>query len=282
MPSEDHRSLTPTPIVDQKPSYQQGRSSSDIASVTTVAKKRSSTSMDEKWSRKSVDAETTTLYAASTIGGMSITKSFQSLPTRGLGGLSSASSSSEDLPFQGRFSRSELSRVLGEEAIIHTAEIETIPCAGIRISYGRLCGLMAWRFVVRFPGVKTPRTKSVVGNFILDTGAQTSHIAPQILSALDYKGDMTPGQSVKLCIQGVEHQCVVGEYGEASTLSADYLISGGLALHFAWRMDAPILYVESSKLLADVPRTISRRYSIQEKVMSLIDKVRPRSKYPDS
>ncbi|KAF8807871.1 hypothetical protein BYT27DRAFT_6592042 [Phlegmacium glaucopus] len=44
---------------------------------------------------------------------------------------------------------SQLAHALGPDNIPHTTEIETVPCAGIRIPYGPLTGLLAWRLVVR-------------------------------------------------------------------------------------------------------------------------------------
>ena len=46
-------------------------------------------------------------------------------------------------------STSQLAYALGPDSIPHTAEIDTLPCAGIRIPHGTLTGLLAWRLVVR-------------------------------------------------------------------------------------------------------------------------------------
>ncbi|KAJ3504798.1 hypothetical protein NLJ89_g7751 [Agrocybe chaxingu] len=43
----------------------------------------------------------------------------------------------------------QLEMVLGPDNAPHSTEIETIPCAGVRIPYGPLSGLMGWRLVVR-------------------------------------------------------------------------------------------------------------------------------------
>lgn len=44
---------------------------------------------------------------------------------------------------------SQLAYALGPDNLPHTTEIDTIPCAGIRIPHGALTGLLAWRLVVR-------------------------------------------------------------------------------------------------------------------------------------
>ena len=44
---------------------------------------------------------------------------------------------------------SQLAYALGPDNIPHTTEIDTVPCAGIRIPHGALTGLLAWRLVVR-------------------------------------------------------------------------------------------------------------------------------------
>ncbi|KAF8913160.1 hypothetical protein CPB84DRAFT_1957528 [Gymnopilus junonius] len=43
----------------------------------------------------------------------------------------------------------QLSRALGPDNTPHFTEIDTIPCAGVRIPQGSLTGLLAWRLVVR-------------------------------------------------------------------------------------------------------------------------------------
>ncbi|TFK24583.1 hypothetical protein FA15DRAFT_669456 [Coprinopsis marcescibilis] len=42
-----------------------------------------------------------------------------------------------------------LADAIGPDNVGHTNELDAIPCAGIRIPYGRFKGLLAWRFVVR-------------------------------------------------------------------------------------------------------------------------------------
>jgi hypothetical protein len=156
-----------------------------------------------------------------------------------------------------------------------------MPCAGIRIKYGgTLSGLIVWRFVVRFGGSPMDRAlnrnNAVVGNFILDTGSPKSIISPDILAAMGYRGTMEPGQSITLLIQGVEIRCLVGDRGECSTLSMDFLIAGSLTLYFDTRLDAPVLYVESNggkSSMEHIPQTVSRRPTFHQKVKSFIGKV---------
>ncbi|KAF8167588.1 hypothetical protein B0H34DRAFT_22780 [Crassisporium funariophilum] len=50
---------------------------------------------------------------------------------------------------------SQLASALGPDTTPHSTEIDTVPCAGVRIPHGPLTGLLAWRLVVRLP----PRTK---------------------------------------------------------------------------------------------------------------------------
>lgn len=45
----------------------------------------------------------------------------------------------------------DLSHALGPDNICFTTEIDSIPCAGVRIAFGPLAGLLAWRLVVRRP-----------------------------------------------------------------------------------------------------------------------------------
>jgi hypothetical protein len=159
-----------------------------------------------------------------------------------------------------------------------------MPCAGICIRHGKLHGLMVWRFVVRFSGTPleraTSRNNAVIGNFILDTGSPSSLISPEILAALSYRGNLQPGSQVTLLIQGVETRCTVGYYGEASRLSMDFLIAGSLTLHFAARLDAPVLYVESDLAncsMENIPQTVTRKHTLHRRVKSLFDKVIPLS-----
>jgi hypothetical protein len=90
--------------------------------------------------------------------------------------------------------RTELSRVVGADMMTPMNEISSIPCAGVRISHGHLSGLMAWRFVLRLDGSGSKR--SVVTNFILDTGNKDTYIPPEALTALGYRGKMKSASSL--------------------------------------------------------------------------------------
>ncbi|KAF8882089.1 hypothetical protein BD779DRAFT_1675077 [Infundibulicybe gibba] len=143
-----------------------------------------------------------------------------------------------------RNNHDELTKAMGEDGIPQTTEIDTIPCAGVRIPHGKLSGLIAWRLVVRLVG--THRTgRSVVTNFILDTGRQHSSISRETLLSLRYEGDVSPGESLRVVIQGVETECVVAEEGDASRLSVQFLAGGSLSLCFDACLGTPVLYVDS-------------------------------------
>lgn len=89
--------------------------------------------------------------------------------------------------------RSELNRMIGVDMMAPSTDIATIPCAGIRITHGRLTGLMVWRFVVEldFPAKQAGfQRKSVITNFILDTGSGHSPVPPETLEALGYTGSL--------------------------------------------------------------------------------------------
>ncbi|KAF9269524.1 hypothetical protein L218DRAFT_850983 [Marasmius fiardii PR-910] len=193
--------------------------------------------------------------------------------------------------------RSELARVIGIDTIPPTTEISTIPCAGIRISHGKLAGLMAWRLVVSLDHKEECMTKrqlmkqrhwkdvqlgkSMITNFILDTGCATSPVPQETLRALGYRGSYRPGTEVMLRIQGVRTKCVIGHMGEAGRLGSQFMTSGSLTFYFAQKMDAPVLYVadESGSGPRDIPRTVepdrkSRRLSIKEGVTALMSSLR--------
>ncbi|TFK70250.1 hypothetical protein BDN72DRAFT_551809 [Pluteus cervinus] len=222
---------------------------------------------------KSSDPDSKALYPARTFGRKSSVTSFVYAPEV---------PSNDDVRFksthQDRFSRADLSEAIGEECLVHTTEIESMPCAGIWIRYGHLRGVVAWRFVVQL--YKTSLidylcAPHIIGNFILDTRARNSIIAPEILAALKFKGNAQPGQPVMLVIQGIAIQCVVGEYGEASVLSSDFLIAGGLVLYFDTALNAPVLYFKSGKPPENIPHTVSRPYTIRQLVKSFIEALRP-------
>ncbi|KAF9566987.1 hypothetical protein CPC08DRAFT_758611 [Agrocybe pediades] len=62
-----------------------------------------------------------------------------------------ASSSSTSTDVNSQTKTALLSAVLGADALPYTTEIDSIPCAGLRIPNGPLKGLLAWRLVVRLP-----------------------------------------------------------------------------------------------------------------------------------
>lgn len=70
--------------------------------------------------------------------------------------LSASVSHPSQAPIPALTTISQLAYVLGPDNIPHTTEIDTVPCAGIRIPNGALTGLLAWRLVVRLP----PTTKA--------------------------------------------------------------------------------------------------------------------------
>ncbi|KAL0581676.1 hypothetical protein V5O48_000379 [Marasmius crinis-equi] len=222
-------------------------------------------------------------------------KDFISNPRSSIGSMSTLLVS--DSSGLSRPMRSDLARVIGLDMIPPTTEISTIPCAGIRISHGRLAGLMAWRLVVTLDDQKESTTKrqqmkqrhwkdvpvgkSVITNFILDTGCVASPIPQETLIALGYRGNSRPGTEVMLRIQGVRTKCVVAQTGEAGRLGSQFMTSGSLTFYFAQKMDAPVLFVadESGNGPSDIPRTVepdrkSRRLSIKDGVTALMCSLR--------
>ncbi|KAL0071179.1 hypothetical protein AAF712_001741 [Marasmius tenuissimus] len=220
------------------------------------------------------------------------TKQFLTAPRSSMGSMSTVLASSSSTPSPP--TRSELARVVGIDMITPTTEISTIPCAGIRICHGRLVGLMAWRLVVSLYDQKegttrrqqmkqrhwkdVPLGKSVITNFILDTGCAMSPIPQETLRALGYRGSYRAGTEVMLRIQGVPTKCVIAEMGEAGRLGSQFMTSGSLTFYFAQKIDAPVLYVadESGNGPSDIPRTVepdrkSRRISIRDGVTALMN-----------
>lgn len=63
----------------------------------------------------------------------------------------------------------EVERIVGDDNAPHTTEIDTIPCAGLRIMHGPLKGLFAWRLVVRVDHSSSPAGEGL--------GAGSSHSA---------------------------------------------------------------------------------------------------------
>ncbi|KAJ6538104.1 hypothetical protein B0H19DRAFT_1181717 [Mycena capillaripes] len=160
--------------------------------------------------------------------------------------------------------RSEINRVTGADMMKPVNEIDTIPCAGVRISHGPLAGRMAWRLVVQLDSSNTQsRSKlpsaaraSVVTNFILDTWSEESYVPPDALVALGYRGRMSPGSEVILLIQRVKTKCLVASPEEAGRLGLSFLTAGSLKYYFDASLIAPVLYDGSSECPSHVPQTI--------------------------
>ncbi|KAK0194166.1 hypothetical protein F5146DRAFT_1034531 [Armillaria mellea] len=186
-----------------------------------------------------------------------------------------------------QLNRTELNKVMGADMVTPTTDITTIPCAGLRISHGKLAGLMGWRFAVELdtsPSSKYSGTSrnSVVTNFILDTGIGKSHVPSDTLIALGYTGSLKPGAEVALRIQGIRTKCVIAHEGEAGRLCGQFLTSGSLTLYFDTKLDAPVLYVaDDNPDAASIPRTIqpisSPRLSLKAAVNALLAFRVPRS-----
>ena len=71
---------------------------------------------------------------------------------------------------------SQLAYALGPDSIPHTTEIDTVPCAGIRIPHGALTGLLAWRLVVRL----APPAKQKQGWWNDHTNRRNNHSSPTV------------------------------------------------------------------------------------------------------
>ncbi|KAK7449250.1 hypothetical protein VKT23_013395 [Stygiomarasmius scandens] len=207
-------------------------------------------------------------------------KSFRSFSAA----LTSSSSSSRPL-------RSDLTKVMGPDPILPTTEISTVPCAGVRIPYGKLTGLMAWRFVVELddPPDSSHRQKQkqklkniprpgIVSNFILDTGSSESHVSQETLRALGYKGSYKAGTEISLRVQGVCTKCLVARYGEAGRLGGKFMTSGSLTFYFDHKLAAPVLYSgDTNDRPSNIPRTVNidpqrkaRRHSLRNSVYSIM------------
>ncbi|KAJ6605476.1 hypothetical protein DFH09DRAFT_1353899 [Mycena vulgaris] len=159
--------------------------------------------------------------------------------------------------------REELNRALGDDMMPPMTEIHSIPCAGVRIPYGELSGLMAWRFVIQLDhSIQEYMFSSsvqavVITNFILDTGSKNSYVPAKTLAALDYLGTTRPGTEVLLRIQGVPMKCIVAHPGDAGRVGISFMNAGSLTYYFDTSLVAPVLYDWSRERPADVPRTIS-------------------------
>jgi hypothetical protein len=71
---------------------------------------------------------------------------------------------------------SQLAYALGPDSVPHTTEIDTVPCAGIRIPHGALTGLLAWRLVVRL----APPTKEKRGWWNNYTDERNNYSEPTV------------------------------------------------------------------------------------------------------
>ncbi|KAK7042134.1 NAD(P)H oxidase regulator [Favolaschia claudopus] len=164
---------------------------------------------------------------------------------------------SDDSPVVGAIfsapKRAELNRVVGNDMTAPLNDIDSIPCAGARISHGHLLGLMAWRFVVRLDG-SSPGLPSVVTNFILDTGSKDTYVPAEVLVSLG-RGRVEPGTEVTVRIQGIKVKCLVAESGDAGRVGISFMTAGDLTYYFDSPRTAPILYYGSERP-AHVPRTI--------------------------
>ncbi|THU98506.1 hypothetical protein K435DRAFT_29228 [Dendrothele bispora CBS 962.96] len=187
---------------------------------------------------------------------------------------------------------------MGSDPILPTTEIISIPCAGVRIPYGKLSGLMAWRFVVELdtdPSNSKQKRSSrqsqsqsqlpkglprpgVVSNFILDTGSSSSHVSQETLKALGYKGIYKAGTEVHLRIQGVSTKCLIARYGEAGRLGGQFMTAGSLTFYFDTKLNAPVLYAgDTNERPTDIPRTVTldpnrkaRRNSLRDSVYAIM------------
>ncbi|KAF7366274.1 Amidase signature enzyme [Mycena sanguinolenta] len=137
--------------------------------------------------------------------------------------------------------RIELNRVVGADMLKPMSEINSIPCAGVRISHGPLAGLMAWRFVIQLDG---SGSHSIVTNFILDTGNKDSYIPPIALTALGYRGLMSPGAEVTVRIQGIKTRCIIAHPEDAGRVGLSFTSAGSLTYYFDSGLVAPVLYGE--------------------------------------
>ncbi|KAJ7481932.1 hypothetical protein FB451DRAFT_1394532 [Mycena latifolia] len=159
--------------------------------------------------------------------------------------------------------RVELNRAVGPDMMKPMTEIHSIPCAGVRIAHGPLSGLMAWRFLVQLDPSTNRKSKlpasvhlAVIVNFILDTGSENSYVPAEVLAALDYRGDTTPGAEVTLRVQGVKTKCIVARPEDAGRVGLSFMTAGSLTYYFDAGLVAPVLYDGSRERPAHVPRTI--------------------------
>lgn len=69
----------------------------------------------------------------------------------------------------------QLATALGPDNVPHSTEIETIPCSGVRIPFGPLKGLLAWRLVVRAPLTSATKGKGGGWNTKVKTDKRRSN-----------------------------------------------------------------------------------------------------------
>ncbi|KAJ7594151.1 hypothetical protein C8J56DRAFT_926102 [Mycena floridula] len=153
-----------------------------------------------------------------------------------------------DYAFSEHLSRKELNDCIGPDLVPPSTDICSLPCAGIRIGPGfrRLSGLLAWRLVVLLEPMPefSHSRRSIVTNFILDTGSVHSPIPLEALEALGYQGIKEVGTVVAVNIQGISMRCTIARPGEAGRLNARFLRD--LTFYFDSRLDAPVLYADDT------------------------------------
>ncbi|KAJ7165364.1 hypothetical protein C8R46DRAFT_1098450 [Mycena filopes] len=157
--------------------------------------------------------------------------------------------------------RAELNRVVGADMTKPVTEFHSIPCAGVRLTHGALSGLMAWRFFVTLDYEKRSSNNvhmhpAVITNFILDTGDPNTYVPADALTALGYRGDITPGAEVTLRIQSVKTRCIVANAADAGRVGLSFMTAGSLTYYFDAGLVAPVLYDGSKEKPQHVPRTI--------------------------
>jgi hypothetical protein len=145
----------------------------------------------------------------------------------------------------------ELSSVVGPDFAPHITEISTFPVPGLRISYGPLAGLNAWRLVTQLDEPRTAHTlrspsgpRPIIANFILEDECPQSYIPSEALRALCHpkSTSLTSGSPVTLIVQGLRTKFVIGEEGEAGKLNGDWMKKNRLAVDLDDSLDSPVLY----------------------------------------
>ncbi|PPQ78048.1 hypothetical protein CVT25_015593 [Psilocybe cyanescens] len=108
-------------------------------------------------------------------------------------------------------------------------------------------------------------SNAVVTNFILDTSLPYSIISRDTLIALGYPAHRLPApgtsntDTITLTVQNVVTKLRIARPGEASRLGVQFLHDTGVSVFFPRNGEGvgPVLYLESARLLKDVPRTIT-------------------------